>query len=167
MGMDSQVQILRSAIDNEIRSFQYYLDAAGKTESPRVRQVWLDLSRDEIEHMRFLQAQVAALSQAGKWIEEKADQPRHQAGLAFAAYAGQKPIKSDLEALRGGLKFEEQAHGFYEDAANKSTDAVGKRTYLELAAMESEHYRLIQDTIMMYEDPSQWQYLQLPPMLEG
>jgi rubrerythrin len=86
--MDTQVQILRSAIDNEIRSFQYYLEAAGRTESPRVRQVWLDLSRDKIEHMRYLQAQVAALSLSGKWAAEKMSQPQHQAVLTFAATAG-------------------------------------------------------------------------------
>ena len=165
--MDSQVQILRSAIDNEIRSFQYYLDAAGKTESPRVRQVWLDLSRDEIEHMRFLQTQVAALSQAGKWVDEAPAATAHQTQFSFAASPGQKPVQSDVDALREGLRFEESAHGFYEDAARKSTDAIAKRTYEQLAAMESEHYRLIQDTITMYEDPSQWQYLQSSPMLEG
>lgn len=164
--MDTQVQILRSAIDNEIRSFQYYLEAAGRTESPRVRQVWLDLSRDEIEHMRYLQAQVAALSLSGKWAAERMSQPQHQAVLTFAATAGQKPVESDLEALRDGLRLEETAHGFYEEAAKKTSDETAKRTYLELAAMESDHYRLIQDTITMYEDPSQWHYLQSPPMLE-
>jgi rubrerythrin len=165
--MDSQLQILRLAIENEIRSFQYYMDAAGKTESPRVRQVWLDLSRDEIEHMRFLHAQVGAISQTGSWSGETAKQAAHVIGAAFAAKAGQKPVQSDLDALRGGLDYEKHSHDFYGEAAGKTDDAVAKKTYLELAAMETDHYRLIQDTITMYEDPSQWQYQQSPAMLEG
>jgi rubrerythrin len=165
--MDSDIQIIRAAMETEIDGFRYFLDAAIKTSASNVRRIWLDLCRDEIEHMRLLQRQMSSLSQSGEWTDIKVTINSHLTKAPITA--GEpvaKPTQSDLEALKEGLKVEEITFRFYEDAA-KTTSGIGKATYDQLAKMEWGHYKLLEETITLFNDPSEWEYLQNPPMLEG
>jgi rubrerythrin len=166
--MDSDIEIIRAAIETEIDGYRFFLDSAEKTAASNVRQIWLDLCRDEIEHMRLLQMQMSSLSHSGKWANIKVTVDEHLVKAPISAGTPvAKPAQSDLDALKEGLKVEENTFRFYEDAAKKMSGGAGKATYEQLAKMEWGHYKLLEETITLFNNPSEWEYLQSPPMLEG
>ncbi len=169
--MDADARVIRAAIETEIDGYRFFLDCSQQAAVPKVQPVWLDLARDELEHMRILQGHLSSLSQSGDWgplaDEGDAELPHRAPITAAREPAAPTPFGSDVEALREGLKVEESTCRFYADAAERTSSAVGRRTYRQLAGMEMGHYRLIEETIAMLADPAQWLFLQARPVQEG
>jgi rubrerythrin len=168
--MDSDASIIRAAIETEIDSYRYFVDSAGKAAHDRVRQVWLQLAGDEIEHMKILQTQLTSLLKTGEWEAEEGDEaalPEKAPIISKRAAAPKGEVVTDLEALEAGLKVEASTYQFYADAVAKTASAGGRKTYQQLARMEMGHYRLLEEAWEMLADPAQWQFRQSSPIQEG
>jgi rubrerythrin len=65
---ESMEKILRTAIEREAESFDYYHDAAMQTDDPELRQFLLDLAELEKEHSRRLRAELEKLENV-HWLQ--------------------------------------------------------------------------------------------------
>ncbi len=64
-----EVRILEIAIDKEIRANKGYLDLAKEATSPKTREMFLSLAKQEELHARILKAEVDSIGQNGFWFD--------------------------------------------------------------------------------------------------
>lgn len=169
--MNDDVKIIRAAIETEIDGYRYFVEAAGKAAHERVKELWLGLAVDEIEHMKILQSSLTSLLTHDRWepvpgeVDETLPPKAPIVGSKGPAPAGE--FSSDVEAVEAGLAVEANTYDFYADAAKKTTSAEGRKTYLQLAKMEMGHYQSLEEAREMLVDPAQWQFRQVSPIQEG
>lgn len=171
MNNQDDVRIIRAAIETEIDSYRYFVEASGKAAHDKVQQIWLSLAGDEIEHMRILQTHLAKISATGEWDASEAEDggtlPEKAPIFGKSGATAPKEMASDIEALEAGIRVEAATYEFYTDALKKTASEAGRRVYAQLARMEMGHYKLIEETMLMLSDPAGWQFQQVRPILEG
>jgi len=64
-----EVKVLEVALDAEHKANQYYLDLAGKAQSPEVKEMFLALAKEETVHAKILQAEIDSIGQTGFWCD--------------------------------------------------------------------------------------------------
>jgi rubrerythrin len=139
---------LRQAIEAEIDGYHFYMMAASKCEDPKGCQVFEQMAQEELEHVRFLRAQYAAVEKGGK--------PSQSVRLTgMARLDVMSPIFSDkikgrlkdahfeMSALSIAIQMELSAVNFYRDRAGESDDETVKQFFNELSQWESGHYNVL------------------------
>ncbi|OFV88241.1 MAG: hypothetical protein A2V74_02305 [Acidobacteria bacterium RBG_16_70_10] len=66
----SIVEVLRTAIEREGDSFDYYYDAAQRTDDPELKRFLLDLAEMEKDHARRLREELERVENQ-RWLESK------------------------------------------------------------------------------------------------
>ena len=64
-GVDLKLDILKKAIIMEIAGLQFFLTAAEKTTSKKVREMFRQLAEDEVEHKNILEKMMKKMSKGG------------------------------------------------------------------------------------------------------
>ncbi len=139
---------IHQAIKAEVDGYHFYMMAARSTEDEQGRSVLQSLAQDELEHVRFLKAQHAALLATG--------QPDESVKLgARAELKGSSPIFSsallarageahfEMSALSIGVQLELGAVQFYDAQAKAATDPKVRAFFEELADWERGHYQAL------------------------
>jgi rubrerythrin len=141
---------LLAAVRAEHEGFHFYSMAAESTKDEKGREIFLTLADDERRHAEFLKAQLESIKKTGR--------PDMDAVLgAKTEYTGQSPIFSEgirariatahyeMTALSVGIQLELDAIKHYKQLADRATDTVVNKFFLDLAEWESEHYRALLD----------------------
>jgi rubrerythrin len=152
-GLQSALVALDLAIQTERDGREFYLRAAERSADPGGKVLFFSLADDELQHLRLLESQREALATEGQWLslsklddqtplEEAEGVPlfsRERLAESVSAYT------SDLSALRLAFLIEKDAVAFYTRAAAETVDPAGRETYERLAAMETEHQRILEE----------------------
>ncbi len=149
------LESLNYGINQEIKSYVFYLEAARKVATEKFRDTLLKLAGEEKEHYQILEAQHHSLITSEQWVtyndilkqeglpeinEDMAD--KHRDLIRSVKEAG-----TEREVLEIAYGLEEDAYRIFSEALKRSTDPEEKRTFEFLSRFEQGHMRLIQGMI--------------------
>ncbi len=174
--------ILRRGMSLERDGYRFYMEVAGRASDPRGRAMFLDLARQEADHLHLLLVEYGALEDGRGWLpyEQAMAQP-----LAFdpanPALPGDEPpevapvftpereisLEGDIAALRYGLETEELSRALYFQGAQAADDPHARAAYQFLVEQEEAHYRLLQNTIDYLDSNQTWWDSEQLPFFEG
>lgn len=139
---------LLRAMKAERYGHSFYLMAANSTDDPKGKQVFQQLAREELDHMRFLRLHYDSILKTGK--------PSESAQLGTQAdLSGRSPIFSEnlkarikdaafeMTSLSIGVQLELDSMNYYRSQAESASDPQVKEFYSELAEWESGHYQAL------------------------
>jgi rubrerythrin len=134
MGTIDYMKILETAIGNEIEAYEFYANAAKKSNDINLKAIFNELAEEEMKHKLQLEAflkneskQMNFHAGADYKVSESVELPKLTADMSFA----------DGVAL--AMKKEEEAMVMYQQFANASVDANQKNIFQQLAIMEQGH----------------------------
>ncbi len=155
---------LEKAMEVERQGEAFYQQAADRVQDPMGKAVFQTLVRDEMEHLRLLQAEYEAIESENEWMELELAKvcepgtplkifPDHRdAALVIAADA------SDLNALQMAMEFEQDGYDAYVRAGLETEDPTGKTVYEFLAEQENSHYVFLQKTYEYLTSEGAWYF---------
>jgi len=122
-----EVQALHLGIENEIRTFDLYRNAARETDDPWGERMYTWLAAAERRHFELLMSNYESLISLGTW-----------------GYKPMENLKMDaLQVLKEGMSTEIWGKHFYEQAAARTTSEDGKRVFESLVAEEARHLDIL------------------------
>ncbi len=134
MKNDQFKSIIDFAIENEVEAYEFYRDAALKVKDNYLKEVFEDLSKEELEHKRFLKEFLSSdvdnikLDEFKDYkVAETIDKPKLSVEMEFA------------EAIGLAMKNEEEAMKMYSDLSGAFLDQSQKDLFLGLMKMEQMH----------------------------
>jgi len=165
---------LERAMEVERQGEAFYLEVAERVQDSSGKAVFQTLAKDEVEHLRLLQAEFEAISKEKDWLDldqAKVCEPQTPVRLfpdrraaALAVPAGMK----DVEALKLAMDFEEKGYDAYVKAGAETQDPKGKKVFHFLAKQESAHYLFLQKTREYLTTKGTWYFDdQEFPMFDG
>ena len=141
MKFKSIEELLRFAINKEIASAQFYTDLAATTQNEIVKDIFLEMAADEINHKQQLELEVMKLGIVV--VEEESDGHRKP---------GDFLLESDLdktfgfaETLQLGIQKEQAAFGMYMDLYAITEDDEQRLVIMEMAEEEVRHKVILEN----------------------
>jgi rubrerythrin len=127
-------EIIRFAIDKEIKSYNFYADASKVAKYSGAKDLFSDLAQQEVGHRKMLEKlDIEKIAQAK--IEKVPD-------LKISDYmvdAEFNPDMSYADILRKAMKMEERALKLYNDMKEENKDANLVKLFSFLANEEAKH----------------------------
>jgi len=124
---------LEKAMEVERQGRAFYAEAAGRMQDAAGKAVFQTLAKDEVEHIRLLQAEHDQISKDSEWMEldeAKVCEPQSPLKL-FPDSRDAKlviPAKAkDVDALKLAMDFEERGYKAYKKAQKDTDDPNGKK----------------------------------------
>lgn len=168
---------IETAIQMEVEGHTYYVKTAARVSWPEGSSTLLDLAKDEMEHIRILKEEHAALVAGQDWLspEKVSDQmtsgakkPLQVFATDDAVIAGMVSDRADaLEVLDVAIKAEYKSHTFYAEQAKKSQSPAAKAIWEWLVKEEKGHQATLTDYALYIGAQSEWLLEHERPILEG
>lgn len=133
--MTDYKKILELAINNEVEAYEFYINAASKSQDANLKDIFTELAEEEMKHKKTLEGFLGnealemnfRVSSPDYKIAETIELPKLTADMSF----------SDGVAL--AIKKEQEAKEMYEQFAEASINEDQKKIFQELATMELGH----------------------------
>ena len=187
---ENALLILKTAAENERRGYQFFIEAAQITSSPKGNEMFVFLGGEEIKHMKLLAVEIQSLEEGEGWIEpNNAMKYKIQLDLLtpFASeqemedigvlYDWQSPadivkdasneIDADIGVLKVGMNTERYFYNMYREALEKIEDPKGKAALEFIMNQENQHYELLQEAHDYLTDRQSWWDDWQKPIFEG
>jgi len=171
---DVALTALEKAMEIERQGEAFYKEAAERIQDPMGKAVFQTLAKDEIEHLRLLQAEYETIHNEKEWMELdearvcepqtplKVFPDKRDAALMIPADA------TDLDALELAMKLEEEGYNLYVKAGAETDDPQGKKVFDFLAKQENSHYAFLQKTYEYLTTEGAWYFDEEEfPMFDG
>ncbi len=171
---EAALAVLKEAMEVERQGEAFYEEAAEHVQDPTGKAVFQTLARDEVQHLRMLQAEHEAISSHRDWIgldEARAYElsrplklfpDKREASLVIPAAA------TDEHALELAKKFEDKGYTMYVAAAADAADPRAAELFEFLAKQENSHYAFLQKTHEYLTTEGAWYFDEQEfPMFEG
>lgn len=165
---------LDKAMEVERQGKVFYEEAAKHVKDPAGKGVFSTLAKDEIEHIRLLQAEYEKIESGQEWLaldEAKVCEPQAPLKLfpAKKDVALTIPKKAtDADALKLAMTFEESGYKAYMKAKKETDDPVGKKVFAFLAKQENNHFVYLQKTLDYLTNQGSWYFdAEEFPMFDG
>jgi rubrerythrin len=127
-------EIIRFAIDKEIKSYNFYTDASKVAKYSGAKDLFSDLAQQEVGHRKMLEKfDMEKIAQA--MIEKVPD-------LKISDYMVDSEFSPDMsyaDILRKAMKMEERALKLYNDMKEENKDANLVKLFSFLANEEAKH----------------------------
>ena len=145
---ESVIDGLNKAIEAETAGHHFYMMAARSTEDPKGREVFERLAGEELEHVRFLEAQKKAFAETGKPDENVVlGKPGvlSQASPIFSERLRERINEAhyEMSALSIGIELEISAVKYYKQQAEAAEFTFVRDFYMQLSQWESGHYHAL------------------------
>ena len=134
MNFEIYKQTLLSAVKNEIEAYEFYKNAAEKTQNKSLKSIFNELAREEMGHKDLLETYAFDELKTIKFgdvkdykISESVELPKLTTEMKFT------------DGIVLAMKKEEEAMKMYKNFANACVDASQKEIFLQLAKMEQGH----------------------------
>jgi rubrerythrin len=165
---------LEKAMEVERQGKAFYEEAARRVQDAAGKAVFQTLAKDEVEHIRLLQAEYDQISNNSEWMDlsgAKVCEPQtppklfpNQRDAALAIPANAK----DVDALKLAMDFEERGYKAYKKAQKETADPNGKKVFAFLAKQENNHYVFLQKTYDYLTNEGAWYFDEQEfPMFDG
>jgi len=144
---------LKKAINTEAEGYSFYLAAADFVEDEKGKELFRQLAKDELEHIKALTFLSVAIEKEGKWVSYE-----EAVNLSASLGEGDKvsifPEKeaihdllgskaTDIDALNFGMKMEEEAVRHYSKALEESKDKDEISFCTSMVNIEKSHFDLL------------------------
>jgi rubrerythrin len=152
--LQKSLDALKAAIKGEVKGHEFYTQAAKKTSSPSGQAMFEQLAKDEVDHQRWLEELYESLSQGVEGLS-----PRHKI-THKPIDKKMKPVTpidrrrlakkvkertEEVEAVLIGIKLEEDAIAFYQEAMDQpDLHQELKDLFGQLIEFEESHRLLLQ-----------------------
>jgi hypothetical protein len=170
-----EISALEFALRTERDGHQFYTDIAATTTNPIVAATFSSLAKDEVFHIRAIEAFSQRLRDAGQWedtqlVARVSDQTGEIMTLFREAIEGRdirpEAVESDTGAYRRAAEFERESQAFYAEQADAAEGDA--RTFWQfLADEEKRHLRLIEGTLNYLDRPEDWHLFGERGLLDG
>jgi len=144
---DSYEEVLEFAIDREIDANQFYLALASRADSEEIREDFVELAQEELEHKAKLELE---LMKMGKTVEIK--QPPETPQREYIISNNQSLLDMDYEdILKLGIEKEDAAFRLYVNLVPNAYDSESREMLLGLVQEEIRHklrFQIEYDLIM-------------------
>ncbi len=144
------VDALKLGIEREREANKFYRKAAESTRDRNGKNMFDWLAKEELRHLAKLRQQLQSVLDNNKWLEwkrattsiNKTEFPSiSEATGTITADSG------EMDALRQGIKSEQDAIAFYKDAEDSTPDPKGKNMFRALAKEEEGHLSLLEEEL--------------------
>lgn len=165
---------LDKAMEVERQGKVFYEEAATRIKDAAGKEVFQTLAKDEVEHIRLLQAEYDQIRDESEWMaldEAKVCEPqaplklfpsKNDAALVIPANA------TDADALKLAMAFEENGYKAYAKDRKETDDPKGKKVFGFLAKQENNHYVFLQKTLDYLSNEGAWYFDEQEfPMFDG
>ncbi|NVN93379.1 MAG: ferritin family protein [Desulfuromonadales bacterium] len=136
------MNIFEFAMKMELDGKAYYEKLAAETTNTGLKAIFTTLADDEQKHYETIQA----IKAGSNWVMNESVVLDSAKNL-FEKLMGDKTVASGLKKSLDGYqyarKIEADSVKFYEDAANKESNATAKQLLLRIAEEEKEHYNIL------------------------
>ena len=162
-GIESALEVIRQAIQNEIAGQRFYSDASFYCLDPWAKDLFSSLALEEEGHTQLLLVEYESLKQHGEWLDpEAARSSSAQVDITQFTFSDHESAQElfpsqwsvdqavdrradDLAALAFGISMEEQAINLYGEQSQESDDPAAREAYQFLVDEERRHYRQLKD----------------------
>lgn len=149
MSQADALKALEMAMERERGGNKFYLEAADKTADAKGKRMFQWLAKEEMKHLKWVEQQKQALLQGKPWqkvsgldepLIKKTDfpEPAEPTGPV-------KPDTGELEALRMGIKAEQDSIALYTGAGKETADAEAKAMFSRLVQEEQTHLDILEE----------------------
>ena len=144
------------AIRMETDAINFYSEAAGKTQNPVGKKMFLTIIEDEKRHLDTL-SQIFK----GLHIDLKDVSPMKNIKTVFEKMKNEmmqrvKATTDELEAFKIAIQMEKEGVEFYKKAATEAQTEKEKSLFERLAKEEQEHYSIFSNTYFFLSDTGSW-----------
>ena len=162
-GIETALEVIRQAIQNEIAGQRFYSDASFFCLDPWAKELFSSLAVEEEGHTQLLLVEYESLKQHGEWLDlEAARSSGAQVDITQFTFSDDKSAQElfpsqwsvdqavdrradDLAALAFGISMEEQAISLYGEQSKENDDPAAREAYQFLVDEERRHYRQLKD----------------------
>jgi len=127
-------EIIRFAIDKEIKSFTFYTEATKVAKYSGAKDLFSDLAQQEVGHRKILEK-----LDMGKIAQAKIEKVPDLKISDYMVDAEFSPDMSYADILRKAMKMEERALKLYNDMKEKNKDEDLMKLFTFLANEEAKH----------------------------
>lgn len=137
--MEKELEILKTAIINEVEGYSFYRLAAEKADNLEVRESFNMLAEEEKKHEDWLRDLYRDISQGGR-VQPRADEPEGKSpGIFRMENIKIESGSLEVSVLRIGILMEKASIDFYREAAEKTENPELKKLYEKLVNWEMKH----------------------------
>ena len=143
--MMEELNILRTAILNEVEGYQFYSLAAMRAEDPAIKESFTLLAQEEQQHETLLRKMYKELSENQQITLAGLDIVSAPSPNVFR-HENVRPESGSLElsVYKIGILMEIASYSFYRNGAEAATTPEVKKMLLHLASWEDSHLESLQ-----------------------
>ena len=144
------VDALKLGIERENGANKFYQKATQATRDQNGKNMFDWLAKEELRHLARLRQQMKSVLDNNKWLEwKRVTAPMNKTEFPSISEAtGTTTIDaSEMDALRQGIKSEQDAIAFYKDAEDSTPDLKGKNMFRALGKEEEGHLSLLEEEL--------------------
>ncbi|SFL85404.1 ferritin family protein [Halanaerobium salsuginis] len=144
------------AIDFEIKNREFYEDCAANTEHEEIKQVFLELAKEEKKHENIVRQ-----LKAEKKVDEVESGILPMAKDAFDKISKNMPGDSvmgqqQVDIYKKAKVMEADSYNFYLEKAEESDLPAVQETFKKLAKEEKKHEKIMDNIVEMVDRPNTW-----------
>jgi rubrerythrin len=144
------VDALKLGIEREQGANKFYQNAAQATKDQNGTNMFDWLAKEELRHLARLRQQLKSVLDHNRWLEwKRVTTPMNKTEFPSISEAiGTTTVDaSEMDALRQGIKSEQDAIAFYKDAEDSTPDLKGKNMFRALGKEEEGHLSLLEEEL--------------------
>ena len=176
--LQRSLDALKSAIQGEIKGWEFYQDAAKKTGSESGQKMFSQLAKDEVDHQKWLEEVYDRVAEGHEGLTPKhiiKHKPIDKKRKQITPVDKRRVVKrvkertDEVEAVLIGIKLEEDAINFYREALEQPDlhDEV-KKLFSRLVDFEESHRVVLQGEYQVLTGVAfYYDYPELSMELEG
>ncbi len=146
-------QALKTAIEMEIKGYNFYQEVAAKTKNALTRDIFNALSKDEALHRGAIEKYYCTIKEKKDLppltsiVSKAAKRDRSIFSKSFDVLTDSLSSESDIvDAYKTAMELERAGYEFYQNIFNSVEETELKDLFKFLLKEENEHYTLIQNT---------------------
>jgi len=159
----TEKEALAASIEMEKKGHDFYVKSAARSSNPHAADIFNFLAREELRHIEAIKSFYDSELSRGKsdfdTIVESADPVMARTAIAslFDGFdENASANKSDLDALGFARNFERKGVEFYRAASARSETSRVKKLFDFLADEEERHFKMVDDSMVYFENPEEW-----------
>jgi rubrerythrin len=158
---------LEMARKMETDAIQFYTEAAGKTQYPAGKQMFLSITEDEKRHLEMISQLIKGLQITAQDVS-----PLKRVRTVFESLKGEMmkraaASKDELEAFKIAMDMEAEGRKFYQQSLAEAKTEKEKALFRRLIAEEEEHYAIFANTYSHLSDTGNWFLWEERGVIEG
>jgi len=156
-----EVKALKLALENEIKSHEFYKEAEKKSQNDLGKKTFAFLAKQELGHITKIKKFITELNENFTHIDIQMESEKDffEKSKTFFEHTIKhfaqklKADSSDLKAYKVAMEIERSGHDFYKKAYEKAKTKNIKAFFKFLMEQEQLHYQLLENTYSYMKNP--------------